>query len=248
MYQRRFMFAAVIVIFFIGVSCSCSDSKTQASIEGDGQSDIGKKKKTTKGPDPVNSRPKWVRHCALTDAEVEKSWDAALSKAKAAFETHKSKVAKKDLVVVINYDTLVFNASGKGDQKDRMRLYDVGQDWKVVQREWVSHAYKSGTDCATTFSNVSGSEISSKGAYVTLGSPYKSPRFGYPALKVKGLDKGVNDAAFSRYIIFHQSIDRDRKIDYSEGCFMTRPEVNKALMPKIAGGRFVYVHTSAPTK
>ena len=127
-----------------------------------------------------------------------------------------------------------------------MRVYDVSKGWSLVRREWVSHAYESGPNCLQRFSNVPNSLTSSRGAFITHRQPHKSPSFGYPALMVHGLESGVNDRALGRSIIFHQSLSGGMTIDYSHGCFMTRPEVNKRLLHQIAGGRFVYVHSSAP--
>ena len=192
-------------------------------------------------------RPSWASHCALSEAEVEESWLVAVSKAKEAFAKHASRIKNKDLVVVINYDTLVFDESNKADHGDRMRVYDASKNWSLVRRDWVSHAYASGPNCLKRFSNVPNSLISSRGAFITHKKPHRSPSFGYPALMVHGLEKGVNDRVLSRAIIFHQAIYGDMPIDYSHGCFMTRPAVNKDLLPSIAGGRFVYVHSSVPS-
>ena len=79
---------------------------------------------------------------------------------------------------------------------------------------------------------------------MTHRTVHKSPTFGCPALKVHGLEKGVNHNALRRAIIFHQASYHGSPIDYSEGCFMTRPDVNQHLLKTIAGGGLVYVHAT----
>ena len=193
-------------------------------------------------------KPSWAAHCAWTEDEVEESWILAVQDAKKAFEKFGDRVTQKDLAVVINYDTLVYDPQGETIHGDRMRIYDVTKGWSLIRREWVSHAFESGTNCLERFSNVPNSLISSRGAFITHRRPHRSPSFGYPALMVHGLESGVNDRALSRSIIFHKSLSGGMTIDYSHGCFMTRPEINQELLPQIAGGRFVYVYSSAPDK
>ena len=147
-------------------------------------------------------------------------------------------------MVVINYDTTVFDPWTQQEMPDRLRVYTVGKAWTVQQKTWVSQAHRSGLNCARTFSNVPESLISSRGAFMTHRTVHKSPTFGYPALKVHGLEKGVNHNALSRAIIFHQASYHGSPIDYSEGCFMTRPDVNQHLLKTIAGGGLVYVHAT----
>lgn len=187
-------------------------------------------------------RPK---DCARDGFEVASSWAEALKAAQRSFQKHRHRIKRKDLMVLINYDTLAFDPKTKRENADRLRIYDIEQNWKPIQSNWVSHAAASGIGCARRFSNEHESYLSSRGAFVTNRTLHRSPRFGYPALKVHGLEIGVNDHAHARAIIFHEAMDGQSRIDYSLGCFMTRPAINKTLLKQIKGGRFLYVHTSA---
>ena len=185
-----------------------------------------------------------AKDCARDGFEVELSWAQALEAAKRSFQKHRNRIKRKDLMVLINYDTLAFDPKTKLENTDRLRIYDIKQNWKPVQSNWVSHAAASGIGCARRFSNEHESYLSSKGAYVTNRTLHTSPRFGYPALKVHGLEIGVNDHAHARAIIFHEAPDGQSRIDYSLGCFMTRPAINRTLLKQVKGGRFLYVHTA----
>jgi hypothetical protein len=192
----------------------------------------------------------------MTQADSEASWTKALEAAKQAYTTHAAKLKRKDLVTVINYDTLNKTLEKNLDHPDRLRVYDARQNWKKVRSAWVSHAEKSAptqnNQCATVFSNTEGSKLSSRGAYVTDPKLHTSNRWGFPALNVEGLEPGINHLARKRTIKFHKAIDKrdgkDVPIGLSWGCFMTRPDVNEALTKQIMGGTLVYVYSSAPPK
>ncbi len=192
-------------------------------------------------------------HCAWTETEVEQSWERALEAAKASFETHKHKLKRTDLVTVINYDTLLYNpyVDPQDDdylKPDRLRVYDASKSWTLVRSTWVSHAGKSGVLCATKFSNTRGTLISSRGAYRTHTKPWGGSKWGRPALNIDGLESGVNNRAYRRRIILHKAPPDGQGdlLKHSWGCFMTKPEVNAALVPEIAGGTLVYVYSSLP--
>ncbi len=111
----------------------------------------------------------------------------------------------------------------------------------VIMNTRVSHAHRSGWLFATRFSNVKESRHSSRGYFKTARKLHPSPKHGYPALKVHGLQRGLNEKAKNRSIIFHKSSSL-----HSIGCFMTSPEVNKRLTKLIRGGAILYVHASDP--
>ena len=188
--------------------------------------------------------PSQPNDCARDDFEAELSWARALEAATRSFQKHRHRIKRRDLMVLINYDTLAFDPITKRENPDRLRIYNIEQNWKPIQNNWVSHAAASGIGCARRFSNKHESYLSSSGAFVTNRALHRSSRFGYPALKVHGLEIGVNDNAYARNIIFHKALNGKSHIDYSLGCFMTRPAINETLLKQIKGGRFLYVHTS----
>lgn len=112
------------------------------------------------------------------------------------------------------------------------------RDGAVLTYSRVSHALGSGLLHASDFSNRPGSQLSSLGSYATARHSYEG-RFGH-SLRVHGLDAGVNDNALKRAIVFHP----DSGFSHSLGCFML-PETSSApIIDTIAGGSFVYVHSS----
>ncbi len=101
---------------------------------------------------------------------------------------------------------------------------------------------------AKRFSNVSGSNMTSLGFYLT-DNPYSSKKstFGpgpFNGLKMDGLNCTNNNARM-RYIVLHtadyvQPIEGDpKKIGNSEGC-VTFPEMRKDVIQKCKGGALVY--------
>jgi hypothetical protein len=111
----------------------------------------------------------------------------------AAFARHARHVHAKRYLTVIDYD-LPFTS-------ERLWVLGATRDHSVVLGARVSHAWKSGVLFATRFSNRPGSNLSSAGSYVTARAPFTGS-YGH-SLRVKGLERGVNDNALKRSIIFH---------------------------------------------
>jgi hypothetical protein len=83
------------------------------------------------------------------------------------------------------------------------RLYIVDLDQKkVLINTYVAHGRKSGSEYACSFSNSQRSHKSSLGFYVTEKTYYGDHGL---ALKINGLEKGINDRAGSRNIVIHGS-------------------------------------------
>jgi hypothetical protein len=70
----------------------------------------------------------------------------------------------------------------------------------VLARELVAHGRETGDDVAMKFSNRPGSLQSSLGTFLT-GATYRG-KYGL-SLRLKGLDRGVNDRAEARAIVIH---------------------------------------------
>jgi len=93
------------------------------------------------------------------------------------------------------------------------------------------------------FSNVPGSEATSRGAYLTC--EWYSGKYG-TSIRLKGLDPD-NSLALERAIVMHPAwyvdptmIGRWGKIGRSEGCFAMAPtDFNEALM-HLSGGRLLF--------
>jgi hypothetical protein len=134
---------------------------------------------------------------------------------------------RRDYAIVIDYRKHLFSK--------RLYLYDLKKG-EIILTSRVSHAFNSGFLYASDFSNVNGSEKSCYGAFLTGGS-YQG-EFGY-GMRVKGLEKGINDQAERRAIVFHTA---NRILPmWSLGCFITPADVNRKLIDLTKGGSLVLV-------
>lgn len=147
-----------------------------------------------------------------------------------AMRKHEKEIRNRDVWTLIDYD-LPFTAV-------RLWVFDARRGHVVLAESRVSHAWKSGALYATEFSNRPGSNLSSKGSFVTAMHTYEGG-YGH-SLRVRGLDRGINHHAWERAIIFHP----DLGMAYSAGCFMLPDDVVNEILDVIVGGTFVYVHTS----
>lgn len=139
------------------------------------------------------------------------------------------KIRKKDYVIIIDYT--------KPITANRLYVLDMKKR-EVVITSTVSHAYKSGILTPSDFSNVSGTNKSSKGAFITKGT--YNGGFGYSMI-IRGLDKNINDKVESRKIIFHST--KKMLTPWSNGCFATPEEINKKIIDLTKNGTLVYVIT-----
>ncbi len=137
------------------------------------------------------------------------------------------KLPKKEYVIVIDYRKHLFSK--------RLFLFDV-KSGKEILSSRVAHALHSGFIYASDFSNKNESRKSCYGPFVTAGS--YNGQYGY-AMRVKGLDKGVNGQAMKRAIVFH-SVEKV-PVMWSWGCFVTPPDINRKLIDLTKDGNLVVV-------
>jgi len=119
---------------------------------------------------------------------------------------------------------------------------------KVLEIALVAHGKGSGDNDATIFSNDPGTLASSIGVYLTGTTYYGS--HGY-ALRLQGLEPGVNDNAYKRTIVVHSAwyISEDFAKKYghlgrSWGCFALSKDVYKSIIANIKGGTVFFVYYS----
>jgi hypothetical protein len=139
----------------------------------------------------------------------------------------KYKVPRKDYAIVIDYRQSIATP--------RLHLLDMKAGKSILSCR-VAHAWNSGTLYATEFSNIKGTNMSCKGNFITLGTYHGG--FGY-SMQVEGLDKGINDRARERAIIFHSN--KKMLTQWSWGCFATDEDVNNRLINLTKGGCLVSV-------
>jgi hypothetical protein len=142
-------------------------------------------------------------------------------------QRYRAHIANTGVAVLIDYDQPLI----------RRRLWVI--DMKtggILLNAHVAHSMKSGLLVPHDFSNDPKSYKSCRGAFVT-GKAYQG-RQGF-SLQLNGLDRGINDNASKRAIIFH-----GRYRPWSLGTFITAPLVNEKLINLAQGGAFVWVHAN----
>lgn len=102
---------------------------------------------------------------------------------------------------VQNKEVLSICDFSQSSRKKRLYIIDVNEK-KVLINTYVAHGRNSGGEFARSFSNSAESHKSSLGFYVTR-STYTGVH-GL-ALKIEGVEKGINDRAYARNIVIHGS-------------------------------------------
>ena len=146
-------------------------------------------------------------------------------------------VTRQDLLTVIDYSL--------PSTQPRLFVFDLAAH-KILFRELVAHGRNSGGDAASFFSNDPGSLASSIGLFVTA-DPYIGGN-GY-SLRLRGLDTGFNDMAWSRAIVMHgasyvsrAAIDALGRLGRSWGCPAVRTEIAQKIIDTIRGGSAVFAY------
>jgi L,D-transpeptidase catalytic domain len=116
----------------------------------------------------------------------------------------------------------------------------------VLAHELVAHGRGSGADMARRFSNRSGSLESSLGTFLT-GSTYQG-QHGL-SLRLRGLDRGLNDLAEARGIVIHGAqyvsdsiIPKLGRLGRSQGCPALSPEAAKRIIRLVKGGTLLFTY------
>lgn len=127
----------------------------------------------------------------------------------------------------------------------KKRLWVI-QDGKVVINCRVGHGKNSGWNKSTKFSNEYGSNMSCIGIFIT-GDEYMNSVIGR-AMKIYGLEPGINDNVNQRGIRFHSSkyasesyFKRHGRIGRSLGCFTTDKKYNNQIIDLCKVGTKIYV-------
>src|SRR5690606_9287043 len=129
-------------------------------------------------------------------------------------------------------DVLSICDFSQSSKRKRLYIIDLEQK-KLLMQTFVAHGKNSGSEYAKNFSNRPESHQSSLGFYVTRSTYYGEHGL---ALKIDGLERGINDKAFARNIVVHGSdyvgnsfLKNNKKIGRSFGC----PAVPREQAPKI---------------
>lgn len=146
---------------------------------------------------------------------------------------------KKDILVLVDFS--------KPSTDERLYVIDV-KEQKVLYHSVVAHGRGSGDNYATSFSNVPGSNQSSLGFYLTANT-YQGQN-GY-SLRLKGLERGINDKAMERAIVIHGADYADPKfIPYagrlgrSLGCPSLPKSLNDDIINTIKDGSVLFIYAA----
>jgi hypothetical protein len=173
----------------------------------------------------------------VTQAPGLKSDVMRLALQSAACATQNGLVKRRDLITVIDYSI--------PSTEPRLFTFDLSKR-ELLYREHVAHGKNSGGNIPTIFSNRHGSLATSLGLFVTADTYFGSN--GY-SLRLRGLEKGVNDNAWDRAIVMHGAnyvsslaIRAFGRLGRSWGCPAVRAEVSKKLINTIKGGSPIFAY------
>lgn len=149
----------------------------------------------------------------------------------------KGAVAVPRTLTVIDYS--------KPSTEKRLWVLDLNTH-AVLYEELVAHGQGSGGNVATRFSNQNDSHTTSLGLYVAEEAYVGKD--GY-ALRLEGLDRGVNDKARERAIVMHGAwyvseafVKKYGYLGRSWGCPAVSAEVARALIDRVKGGGLVFAY------
>ncbi|MEL6877967.1 MAG: murein L,D-transpeptidase catalytic domain-containing protein [Pseudomonadota bacterium] len=143
---------------------------------------------------------------------------------------------KRDIVGIADF----------GVHSANKRFHFVNLEREEVQSYHVSHGTGSDPEhdgWLNNYSNVEGSNATSRGAYVTW--EWYVGRYG-TSVRLGGLDS-TNEAALRRYIVMHRAkyaepthIDKWGRLGRSNGCFALGEEQFRIALLNLSGGRLLF--------
>jgi hypothetical protein len=144
-----------------------------------------------------------------------------------------------------NDDVLSICDFSQSSRRKRFYLIDIANK-KLLMNTYVAHGRNSGGEYARSFSNKPESHKSSLGFYVTRNSYYGDHGL---ALKIDGLENGINDKADARNIVIHGSdyvganYLRGRSYNgRSFGCPAIPKKDTQKLIHTIKGGSCLFIY------
>lgn len=156
-----------------------------------------------------------------------------LGRARTSYEAARPRIGNRRHIVIVDYSL----------HSSKPRLFLIDTDTGEHEALLVSHGRGSDPDHdgrADRFSNVEGSKMSSLGAYVTREIYYGKHGM---SLRLVGLEAS-NDRALERAIVMHGAdyVARGRAVTgRSWGCPAIAQRHVARLLPKLAGGAFLYI-------
>jgi len=179
---------------------------------------------------------------ALYDSIGGKKYGLSPKAFACAFKGYKHLLEKKQLN---KDDVLSICDFSLSSRRKRMFVIDVEQK-KLLVNTWVAHGRNSGGEYARSFSNGMESHKSSLGFYVTRNTYYGEHGL---ALKIKGLENGINDKADERNIVIHGSeyvgakyLRSNRVNGRSFGCPAVPKKDSDKVIQTIKGGTCLFIY------
>jgi hypothetical protein len=133
----------------------------------------------------------------------------------------------------------------QSSRRKRMYIIDIA-NWKVLMNTYVAHGRNSGEEYANRFSNRNDSHQSSLGFYVTKDTYYGGHGL---ALKIDGLEEGINDNAEARDIVVHGSeyvgsnfLQHAKFNGRSWGCPAVPEKQSTKIINTIKGGSCLFIY------
>ncbi|MCW1963538.1 murein L,D-transpeptidase catalytic domain family protein [Chryseobacterium viscerum] len=194
--------------------------------------------KSEKGATTVSSSEALYQSIAF-DPEHELNYEV-FSKALTGYENLK----KAGLLTQDSHLLTICDFSMSSNTK-RLWIIDL-EDKKVLFNSLVAHGKNTGEEFATNFSNKESSLQSSLGFYIT-DATYQGDN-GY-SLKLLGMDKGFNDAAYRRAIVMHGAdyvsdafASMHKRIGRSWGCPAVPRELTQSIINTIKGKNCLFIY------
>ncbi|WP_051359851.1 murein L,D-transpeptidase catalytic domain family protein [Adhaeribacter aquaticus] len=148
---------------------------------------------------------------------------------------------------ITNKSTLTIADFDKNSSEKRLWVIDINAR-KILHHTLVAHGKNSGVERAERFSNVSQSEMSSLGFYVTEGT--YTGKHGL-SLKIRGMDEGFNKNAYNRHVVVHgaeyvseEFVKEHGRLGRSQGCPALPMDDHQDIIKEIEGGSVLYLHAS----
>jgi len=181
----------------------------------------------------------WVKkEIQILKSQARNIDDKVLRLALTAYmNANKRGYVRNQMLTVIDYS--------KPSTEKRLWVFDLKKN-RTLYNTWVSHGKNSGLINATSFSNSPGSLKSSLGVFQTADT-YLGKN-GY-SLRLHGLDRGINDYAYSRAIVIHgapyanpANISSYGRIGRSWGCPAVDSKLAKPIINTIKERSIVFAY------
>ena len=148
---------------------------------------------------------------------------------------------KKDIITVIDFS---LPSTAK-----RLWIIDLNTK-KVLFNDYVAHGRNSGDDMAASFSNISGSYMSSIGFYITAETYHGKHGL---SLRLEGMDEDFNSNARNRAIVMHGAdyvsadfIKQHGRLGRSLGCPSVSMDIHEQVIDTIKDGSTLFIYFPDP--